>query len=95
MGKAGDRIVKAKTKIVAGVLVTMATVWVGYKLTRHAGFDDGWEAGRCYDWEQMNQMAKYYGFDRSKIFDTERESFERSCDIVAKWSNESFLDKLF
>jgi hypothetical protein len=87
--------VKAKTKIVAGVLVTMATVWVGYKLTRHAGFDDGWEAGRCYDWEQMNQMAKYYGFDRSKIFDTERESFERSCDIVAKWSNEGFLTKLF
>jgi hypothetical protein len=59
------------------------------------GFDDGWEAGRCYDWKEMNQMAKYYGFDRSKIADTERESFERSCDIVAKWSNESFLTKLF
>jgi hypothetical protein len=43
----------------------------------------------------MNQMARYYGFDRSKIADTERESFERSCDIVAKWSNESFLTKLF
>jgi hypothetical protein len=32
----------------------------------------------------MNQMAQYYGFDRSKISDTERESFERSCDTVAK-----------
>jgi hypothetical protein len=72
--------------IVAGVLVAMATVWVGYRLARGSGFEDGWEAGRCYDWKEMNQMAQYFGFDRSKISDTERESFERSCDIVAKWS---------
>jgi hypothetical protein len=81
--------------IVAGVLVAMTTVWVGYRSTRNAGFGDGWEAGRCYDWKEMNQTAKYCGFDSSKIADTERESFERSCDIVAKWSNESFLTELF
>ncbi len=59
--------------IVAGVLVAMATVLVGYKSTRHSGFDDGWEAGRCYDWKQLNSMSQYYGFDRTKISDTERE----------------------
>jgi hypothetical protein len=48
--------------IVAGVLVAMATVWVGYKSTRHSGFDDGWEAGRCYDWKQMNQMGPVLRF---------------------------------
>lgn len=81
--------------IAVGVFVVLATTWAGYKAARHAGFDDGWEAGRCYDWKEMNQMAKYYGFDRSKINDTERESFERSCDLVAKWGNESFLTKMF
>ena len=30
-------------------------------------------------------MAQYRGFDRSKSADTERESFEHSRDIVAKW----------
>jgi hypothetical protein len=77
------------------VVVALAALWFGYKSARHSGFDAGWHAGRCYDWESMNQMAQYYGFDRSKILDTERESFERSCDIVSKWSNESFLTKLF
>ena len=77
------------------VLAALAALWVGFRLTRNAGFSDGWEAGRCYDWKEMNQMARYYGFDRSKIAVTERESFERSCDIVAKWSNESLLTKLF
>ena len=76
-------------------VAALAVLWFGFRVTRNAGFGDGWEAGRCYDWKQMNQMAQYYGFDRSKISDTERESFERSCDIVAKWSNESFLTKLF
>jgi hypothetical protein len=76
-------------------VAALAALWIGSKSIRHSGFDDGWEAGRCYDWKEMNQMAQYYGFDRSKIADTERESFERSCDIVAKWSNESFLAKLF
>jgi hypothetical protein len=77
------------------VLAALAALWVGFRLTRNAGFSDGWEAGRCYDWKEMNQMAQYYGFDRSKISDTERESFERSCDTVAKWSNASLLTKLF
>jgi hypothetical protein len=76
-------------------VAALAVLWIGYKSARHAGFDNGWDAGRCYDWKEMNQMAQYYGFDRSKIADTERESFERSCDIVAKWSNESFLTKFF
>jgi hypothetical protein len=76
-------------------VAALAVLWIGYKSARHAGFDNGWDAGRCYDWNEMNQMAQYYGFDRSKIADTERESFERSCDIVAKWSNESLLTKLF
>jgi hypothetical protein len=80
-----------------GLLVAAALValWIGFRLTRNAGFGDGWEAGRCYDWKEMNQMAQYYGFNRSKIADTERESFERSCDIVAKWNNASFLTRLF
>ena len=57
------------------VLAALAALWVGFRLTRNAGFADGWEAGRCYDWKDMNQMAQYYGFDRSKISDTERESY--------------------
>jgi hypothetical protein len=77
------------------VVAALAVLWIGYKSARHAGFDNGWDAGRRYDWKDMNQMAKYYGFDRGKIADTERESFEHSCDIVAKWDNESFLTKLF
>ncbi len=52
---------------------------------RNHGFDAGWQAGRCFDWEQMNKMPQYYGFDRSKIFDSERESFEQECDAVASW----------
>ena len=76
-------------------VAALAALWIGYKSGRHSGFNDGWEAGRCYDWETMNKMPEYNGFDRSKIADTERESFERSCDIVAKWSNESLLTKLF
>jgi hypothetical protein len=52
------------------VLAALAALWVGFRLTRNAGFSDGWEAGRCYDWKEMNQMARYYGFDRSKIADT-------------------------
>jgi hypothetical protein len=77
------------------VIAALAVLWFGFRVARNSGFDDGWQAGRCYDWEDMNRSAQYYGFDRSKILDTERESFERSCDIVAKWSNESFLTKFF
>jgi hypothetical protein len=77
------------------VVAALAVLWFGFRVTRNAGFGDGWEAGRCYDWKQMNQMAQYYGFDRSKISDTERESFERSCDVVAKWSTRGLLSTLF
>jgi hypothetical protein len=76
------------------VFAALVALWFGYRLARNAGFSDGWEAGRCYDWEDMNQMAQHYGFDRSKISDTERQSFERSCDIVATWHNRSFLTNL-
>jgi hypothetical protein len=68
--------------IIGWVLVATLSVLIYFRPT----FDAGWQAGRCYDWESMNQMPKYYGFDRSKIFDTERESFEKECDAVASWS---------
>ena len=38
-------------------VAALAVLWIGYKSARHAGFDNGWDAGRCYDWKEMNQMA--------------------------------------
>ena len=74
-----------KRVLIIAVIVAIPAGWIAYASIRRAGFDDGWEAGRCFDWKQMNSMSQYYGFDRTKINDTERESFERSCDIVSGW----------
>jgi hypothetical protein len=76
----------AKLRNMALAAAALAAIWIGNRVGHSYGFSDGWEAGRCYDWKEMNQLPQYNGFDRSKMLDTERESFERSCDRVASWS---------
>jgi len=67
-------------------IAVVAVAEGAYIYSRSGDFQAGWQAGRCYDWKDKIRTPQYYGFDRSKIFDAERESFERECDAVASWS---------